>query len=332
MRRRLNARARNLLKADGTLTGPALRIGGAEFCAGDDVVARENNRRLHAPGRRAFLKNGSRGVVAEVDPEGRTLTVAFTKEGTIRLPTEYLERGKLEHAYAQTNFLAQGLDQRRTKYHPTDASRFEEGYVGLTRAVEETRIYLVEGKQNHADHDLIHAPDELVETGLAAITTALGHRGAQTMAHDLDPGLRSWNTDLEQMDQAALRQEHRHLDAILARAPAPVDDALAESIRERDQLLARRKALAMTSAGPFKESEIAKDAAPVLDRNLARIETRIENLRHRDAERRAFLAAHKTQIARRAALQRTESAQNLKRQSTSASATIASDQSSHPHP
>ncbi|MEW6475343.1 MAG: MobF family relaxase [Actinomycetota bacterium] len=322
MRRRLNARARALLKADGTLTGPALRIGGAEFCTGDDVVARENNRRLHAPGRRAFVKNGSRGIVTEVNPDAHTVTVAFAKEGTIRLPTEYLQRGKLEHAYAQTNFLAQGLDQRRTKYHPTDASRFEEGYVGLTRAVEETRVYLVEGTQEHADRDLVHAPDELVETGLEAITTALGRRGAQVLAHDLDPGLRSRNTDLEQMDPAARWQERRRLDAILARTPAAVDHALAEAIRERDQLVTRHKALAMSPTGPSKASENTDNRLTVIERSLARIETRIENLRHRQAERRAFLAAHEKHIARRAALLRAESTQELRTQSAAARGTI----------
>ena len=332
MRGRLNARARTLLKADGTLTGPALRIGGAEFCAGDDVVARENNRRLHAPGRRAFLKNGSRGVVTEVDPAGRTLTVAFTKEGTIRLPTEYLERGKLEHAYAQTNFLAQGLDQRRTKYHPTDASRFEEGYVGLTRAVEETRIYLVEGKQAHADHDLIHASDELVETGLAAITAALGHRGAQSMAHDLDPGLGNWATDLEQMDPTALHQEHRRLDAILARAPAPVDHALAEAIRERDQLLARRQTWARTPAQPTTRARPGEDRVAAIDRNLARVETRIDQLRQRHADRHAFLVAHRPEIARRAALLRVEATRKLRAHSRGSAERLPAATTGEPAP
>src|SRR6185312_15333601 len=146
---------------------------GAEFCAGDEIVTRENNRRLRATGNRSFVKNGSRGKVVGVDTQDRTLVVDFTKEGRIRLPADYLERGKVEHAYAQTNFLAQGSDQKRTKYHPTDASRFEEGYVGITRGVEQTRIYIVDGHREHAEDDVVHGPEESVETDLAVITEAL---------------------------------------------------------------------------------------------------------------------------------------------------------------
>lgn len=304
MRRRLNTRARTLLKADGTLTGPALQIGGAEFCAGDDVVARENNRHLHAPRRRAFLKNGSRGVVAAVDPEDRTVTVAFTKEGIIRLPTEYLERGKLEHAYAQTNFLAQGLDQRRTKYHPTDASRFEEGYVGLTRAVEETRIYLVEGKHSHTDHDLVHSADELVETGLAAITAALGQRRAQSMAHDLDQGLADWSVEIGCMDPPSLRRERRRIESVLAKAPPSVEDALAEAVREQERLLARRQLWVRTPARPGEQ-------LAALDRSIERIGTRIATLQQRSAERKAFFDSKQLDIRRLAAIRRVENSRNL---------------------
>ena len=127
LRRKLNTRARALLQADGAISGAPLSVNGAEFSVGDEIVTRENDRRLRSAGRRSFVKNGSRGTVVEVDPEGRTLLVDFTKEGRIRLPADYLERGKVEHAYAQTNFLAQGSDQRRTKYHPTDAIPLRRG-------------------------------------------------------------------------------------------------------------------------------------------------------------------------------------------------------------
>ena len=189
LRRQLNARARALLKADGTIAGAGLVVGGTEFCVGDEIVTRENSRRLRSPDQRSFVKNGSRGTVVEVDARKVALVVDFTREGRIRLPADYLQRGKVEHAYAQTNFLAQGLDQRRTKYHPTDGSRFEEGYVGITRAIEETRIYIVDGARDHDETDLIHEPAELVDTGLDTIASALGQRGAQAMAHELDPGV-----------------------------------------------------------------------------------------------------------------------------------------------
>lgn len=121
---------------------------------------------------------------------------------------------------------------------------------------------------------------------------------------------------------AALRQRRRHLDAILARTPAAVDHALAEAIRQRDQLVARHKALAMSPAGPSNRSENTDNRLTVIERSLAGIESRIENLRHRQAERRAFLAAHEEHIARRATLLRAESTQELRTQSTAARGTI----------
>ena len=49
-RRALNDRARALLKANGELTGKPSSSRGREFMVGDEVVARRNDRRLHAVG------------------------------------------------------------------------------------------------------------------------------------------------------------------------------------------------------------------------------------------------------------------------------------------
>lgn len=62
-RRELNLRARALLVADGTLTGPELCVAGLAFRAGDEVIARVPNRELRAEGanRNAYVRNGSLG-------------------------------------------------------------------------------------------------------------------------------------------------------------------------------------------------------------------------------------------------------------------------------
>src|SRR5205085_12373410 len=74
-RRDLNARVRELLKADGTLTGPILHAGDLEFQRGDHVIALEQDRGLRPPEarrfRRDFVHTGEEGVVLSVQlPRG----------------------------------------------------------------------------------------------------------------------------------------------------------------------------------------------------------------------------------------------------------------------
>lgn len=323
LRRQLNARARALLKADGTITGPELRVGGIAFCAGDKIVTRENDRRLRAPGRQAFVKNGSRGTVVSVDPDGPSLLVDFEREGRIRLPADYLERGKVEHAYAQTNFLAQGSDQRRTKYHPTDASRFEEGYVGITRAVEETRIYIIDGHRDHDDDDLVHTRAELLDTGLTTIIEALARRGAQDMAHDLDPEATLSGVGPVTRTLCDLRLEREQLDADLSRAPAAVDLPLAAVVRRRDELLARKQVWAeklgqlepaadrQPKGGSKPRTTRARRELAAVERDLGRAARTIAGLQRRATQRREFLATHHFEQEQRDRLQRLEHAREL---------------------
>jgi hypothetical protein len=163
-----------------------LIVAGREFLAGDEVMARHNDRSLRAPGQRSFVKNGSVGTVVEVDVERGELVVAFEREGTVRLPAAYLDAGHLEHAYARTTYLAQGATHQLGRYHPTDVSRFEEGYVALTRARHQTRIYVVEGELDLIDEAGHHAvePDR---PSLDTVATAMATRGVKSTAHEVDP-------------------------------------------------------------------------------------------------------------------------------------------------
>ncbi len=129
-RRALNDRARVFLKASGEITGPPILIGGREFQHGDQVVARRNDRSLRAEGSKDFVKNGSVGVIEEIHHSDTEVTVRFDREGAVRVPKSYLAAGRLEHAYARTTYGVQGHTHEVARYHPTDASGFEEGYVG----------------------------------------------------------------------------------------------------------------------------------------------------------------------------------------------------------
>ena len=121
VRRSLNDRARARMAASGALTGTALTIGDIDFQAGDWIVARRNAARLCSTDGRHFVKNGSSGRIAAVDAAGRTLTVHFDVEGTIRLPTWYLDSGNVEYGYARTSYGVQGATLERALYHPGDS-------------------------------------------------------------------------------------------------------------------------------------------------------------------------------------------------------------------
>ncbi|HUZ80786.1 MAG TPA: MobF family relaxase, partial [Gaiellaceae bacterium] len=111
----LNARARVLLQADGTLSGRELTAAGLSFQRGDDVIARIGDHDLRADGapRRSWVRNGSLGVVRGVAKDH--LVVEFERWGEVVVPQEYIERevapgvrGALQHGYALTTHAAQG--------------------------------------------------------------------------------------------------------------------------------------------------------------------------------------------------------------------------------
>ena len=149
-RRALNERARALLKANGDLEGASLVVAGREFMVGDDVVARRNDRTLRGS-HSGFVRNGSPGRVTQLHLDAREVTVEFDREGAIRLPQRYLASGHLDHGYARTTYGVQGATHDVGRYHPTDMSGFEEGYVAITRARrDDTRL---RRRRHHRDRE-----------------------------------------------------------------------------------------------------------------------------------------------------------------------------------
>lgn len=156
-RAQLNARARSMLAADGTLHGPTLDVAGQRFQAGDEVMVRQQARHL-APSDdpKAYLRNGSRGVIAAVDlsPNGEGLWVDIERGGRVLVPRAFLEAevrqgvvGGLTHAYAMTSHAAQGETYAAGRHLATDRSSHEGVYVGLSRGKEDVHLYAVRQDQ-----------------------------------------------------------------------------------------------------------------------------------------------------------------------------------------
>ena len=132
----LNQLARSLMDTAGRLGKERLVIAEREFAAGDRVVCLRNSDALG-------VKNGTRGTVERIDSERRTLVVATDRGPIVEVSRSYLETGNVRHAYALTGHAAQGLTVERAFVLGSGEARLQEwGYVALSRARAETRLYV----------------------------------------------------------------------------------------------------------------------------------------------------------------------------------------------
>lgn len=132
----LNRAARDRLRAEGALEPDALHAGGRDYAVGDWIVTTRNDYRHH-------LINGQRGVVVAIDPRRRTLVADLDEHGRIAIPTEYLDTGHVEHAYALTAHKAQGLTCDRTYVLGDNRLYREAGYTALSRGRHHNRLYTI---------------------------------------------------------------------------------------------------------------------------------------------------------------------------------------------
>lgn len=171
----LNLGAHTLMTDAGRLGRERLAIGHIELAAGDRVVCRENNQ---ATG----VRNGTRGTVVAVDHELRSLALRTDAGHAVEIPPDYVARGRVELGYAVTGHASQGVTvDRAFVLAPTSGSQREWGYVALSRARLETRIYAVE-----SDPDLdTHVPPPPPGDTLNRVARALEQMAAEPLARDL---------------------------------------------------------------------------------------------------------------------------------------------------
>lgn len=170
----LNTLARALMRAEGQLGAQSLTAAGVEFRAGDRVLCRRNSDTLG-------VRNGSRGTVSSVDPDQGTLSLETDRGDRVELSRAYLEAGHAQHAYALTGHAAQGLTVERAFVLGSDRGQLQEwGYVALSRASEETRLY-VTGAQAERENHFQHLDERDPLTRLAQ---ALEQPATEPLAHD----------------------------------------------------------------------------------------------------------------------------------------------------
>jgi conjugative relaxase-like TrwC/TraI family protein len=292
----LNAVARALLEREGRLGRARLRFdSGLEVAVGDRVLCTRNDRALG-------VVNGVRGAVLAVDERQWAVTVRLDDDRSVRLPGRYLDAGHLRHAYALTGHKTQGLTVERAFVLAEGEGRLKEwGYVALSRARSETRLYAV-GR----DVDPDASPHRIEPAGpLERLADALTRSAAQTLALDAaastspavlgrrarlladrQQALEKQRTSVaRELHQAERRREGlglvgraRH-GRVLGDRIRAARERLVEVDRELEQLdrdlhTARRRAFELARAQPGPERELTRTRGierapqPTLDRGI----------------------------------------------------------------
>ena len=256
----LNGRARALMRAAGALGEQELELAAGGFAVGDRVVLRRNDRRLG-------VANGERGVVAAVEPRGRTMDVELG-DRRVRLDADYLDRDgrhgpALAHGYAITGHSAQGLTCDRTFVLVTSEASREWCYTALSRGRHENRLYAV---AREPDDRAEFAPSDVRRDPVAA---AFGRRSEQTLANDVVERANELQRVTRELELADREHHRAAVPARSSRSQRPAALRVGARARHQEALDAARTA----------EARAAKRAAE--------LRTRVADLAERRPERQS---------------------------------------------
>jgi hypothetical protein len=228
----LNARARAERIAAGAVSERGVRVvGGATAGVGDQVVTRENDRRL-TTGRR-WVRNGDQWTVTATHEDGSMTVTRLHGVGKLVLPAGYVAE-HVDLAYAQTAHRSQGrtVDTGHAMVSPTTSR--EVLYVSATRGRESNGIYV----DTHYDPDPQTGHDAMTEpvTAREVLAGVLRREGADVAAHEM---IRRAHDDAEGMERlsaeyltlATLAQAER-FDALLARSGLTTEELAAVKASE----------------------------------------------------------------------------------------------------
>jgi conjugative relaxase-like TrwC/TraI family protein len=149
----LNDSARVLLRVDGTLQGPSLRVAGRDFQVGDEVITLTQAGHTLVPHGQPptnYIRTGSIGTVTAVSLAPRAFRVTFPGKGEVDIDDAYLtysfrdgREGGLTHAYALTAQKAEGATLSVARAVAVDDTSRAGLYVMLSRGRTDLRAYVV---------------------------------------------------------------------------------------------------------------------------------------------------------------------------------------------
>jgi conjugative relaxase-like TrwC/TraI family protein len=271
----LNALARALMESHGRLGRERLELSAGEFAAGDRVVCLRNSAPLS-------VRNGTRGTVEALGASGRTLIVRTDRGDQVKLGRRYLEDGNVRHGYALTGHAGQGITVERAFVLGSGGARLQEwGYVALSRARRETRLYVtgtVPERESHF-HDLDDR-DPITRLGQALEESAIERLAVDQRPLRSDP-LNDTRAEIERpRGEAEVRARRRVLEqdrlaTMKLRQHAERTLAIAKKRLERFSLLSsgrRREEL-------LEEIHRSSTAVRLADQRLAELTDHLSDLR-----------------------------------------------------
>lgn len=294
----LNQLARQLMDANGRLGNDPLRVAEREFAAGDRIVCLRNNTSLG-------IKNGTTGTIERVDRDRRTLTLATDRGPIVDLNRRYLQARNVRHAYALTGHAAQGLTVERAFVLGAGEARLQEwGYVALSRARAQTRLYITGTPREHeSDFHILDDRDPLTRFGRALEESAIELLAIDQRPlpigprHEARPLIeRASPSDAQRTRLRLLEQQRLAVSKAHADAERKLEAAERELSRHRLLIRGRRR--------DALRSEIALRQAAIrmADKKLVQLEQ--EYARARSPLRTRDLASDERPLFRERALER----------------------------
>lgn len=254
----LNRAARRELASRGHMAQTALTVHGVELAVGDRVLLRVNDRALD-------VQNGTRAVIAAVDPVRFTIDLDLENGRTVRLTGDYLSRStrdgspEIVHGYAATGHAAQGITLDSAFVLAGDAVYREWMYVALSRARNRTLVITPSDRASATAHDNLQRLAGQVARSQAQ-TMALDHERLDDVRELLSRAIGPrperpsdalrWDRALEAM--TALRHAHQVASVDELLGPQPFDRAgrlrwlaahraVQRAVPERDRRLERER-------------------------------------------------------------------------------------------
>jgi hypothetical protein len=223
----LNARAQADRIAIGLVSGYGVTVsGGATAGVGDEVVTRQNDRRLSTG--KNWVRNGDQWRVTDAHADGSLTLQRHHGTGKVCVRADYV-REHVELAYASTAHRAQGttVDTAHAMVAPTTTK--EVLYVSATRGKEANLLYV----DTHYDPDPQTSHGETLEplTAKEVLTGVLRNEGAGVAAHEM---IRRELHEAQGMERLcaeyqtlATEAQAERWDALLARSGLSHDDLAA---------------------------------------------------------------------------------------------------------
>ena len=201
---KLNALARERMRAEGRLGEAEIEVGEARFAAGDQVITRVNDHK-----RRSTTASAGGSSPSTWSPGRWCWTESTPVGGCVSIPSIWggLSYGDpaLQHAYAATTYQAQGATVDRAYVMADPSMDRQEFYVAASRTREETYFYATPEVQ--FDREEVAPRSSHSRQGLEHIAEAAERDGSQSAAHD--EALRSSLGQLSTEELTRRRQELR---------------------------------------------------------------------------------------------------------------------------